>query len=373
MEFTEGLHELLGLPLSELPKTKDQFLARVHEEDRPAVREQMSRHLHGQADRYDCEHRMRRTDGREIWLHALGKIMERKADGTAVRVAGTYCDVTRRHLVQEELAESRARLEEANRQLEQTNARLLTMIDQANALAREAEAATIAKSQFLANMSHELRTPMNGVLGMAELLSSCPLTVECRKYVETILKSGQHLLRIIDDILDYTNIESGKLDLSRQGIRPNHLVQQLLAEMRLTAAKKGIALQKTLDPSLDTVVYGDEYRLNQILSHLLDNAVKFTENGSVRLTTKLLSDQEDHIDAEFVVEDTGVGIEKNFMEHVFAPFKQRDESFSRKHGGVGIGLAICKKLAERMGGQIDLQSSPGRGTTVRLVIPFLKP
>ncbi len=373
MVFTEGFHELLGLPVSKLPKTKEQFLAYVHGEDLPMVREQMSRHLHGQSDRYDCEHRLRRTDGREIWLHALGKIMERKADGTAVRVAGTYCDVTRRHIVQEELAESRARLEEANRQLEQTNARLLIMIDHANALARDAEAATVAKSQFLANMSHELRTPMNGVLGMAELLSSCPLQAECRNYVEIILKSGRHLLHIIDDILDYTNIESGKLELGRQEIRPNHLVQQLLAEMKLTAAKKGIALQKMLDPALDSVVLGDEYRVNQILFHLLDNAVKFTDNGTIRLTTKRLSDQEDHVDAEFVIEDTGMGIEEHFMEYVFAPFKQRDESFARRHGGVGMGLAICKKLVERMGGQIELQSKPGRGTTVRLVVPFHKP
>ena len=232
---------------------------------------------------------------------------------------------------------------------------------------RIAESANKAKSLFLANMSHEIRTPMNGVLGMATLLDTSPLNEEQRKYVKTLMHSGNNLLGIINDILDFSKVEAGKLDLETSKFNIDLCIDTVLSTMYHAAANNNVKLNYHLAPDVPKYVLGDVTRLSQVLNNLVSNAIKFTKHGHVEVSVTQAS-QDNYALLTFAVKDTGIGIEQDVLPSLFEPFTQADISTTRKYGGTGLGLAICKKLVTLMGGDLFVQSQPGVGSTFTFTI-----
>ncbi|MEO5377021.1 MAG: ATP-binding protein [Magnetococcus sp. DMHC-6] len=236
---------------------------------------------------------------------------------------------------------------------------------------RKAETANIAKSRFLATISHETRTPLNGVIGFAQLLGETALTEEQRGYLETIAQSGQNLLIIFNDMLDYSRIEHGTLVLEKKSFHLRPLLQDMTHSLEIGAHKKGLALFVQIFPETPLVLVGDPIRLQQILFNLMMNAIKFTAAGHVALFVKQEeSSVENQIKLCFLVDDTGSGIPSQATEELFVPFTQVDNSTTRKFGGTGLGLAIAAKLAHLMNGSIELETSVGKGSSFRLKICF---
>ncbi|MDR6936208.1 transporter substrate-binding domain-containing protein [Luteibacter sp. 3190] len=232
----------------------------------------------------------------------------------------------------------------------------------------EAEAATRAKSDFLATISHEIRTPMNGVIGLLDVLERTPLDARQRKMVSTIEHSAEALLHILDDVLDFSKIEAGHLALDPQPADPRAIVEGAVAIMEAQAEAKGLALRSDIDAALAPAVIVDDGRLRQVLLNLLGNAIKFTASGEVRVGVHVDERHGGRQRVRIVVADTGIGIHAAKLRHVFAPFSQAESSTTRRFGGTGLGLSIARRLIERMGGHIAIESEPGRGTSVTVTL-----
>jgi PAS domain S-box-containing protein len=296
------------------------------EEGREITREAM---LEGRAQRIA---RRRRRDGSLVHVELM--LVPLTADGSHVGFLGVYHDVT-------ELQRAR----------------------------QEAEAATQAKSAFLATMSHEIRTPMNAVIGMTDLLLGTELTGEQREFAEVVRSSGDALLHVIDDILDYSKIEAGKLDLEREPFGLRECVEGALDIVAPRAWEKGIELGCLIDEAAPAGILGDEARLRQVLLNLLSNGVKFTEAGEVIVLVHAEPIGSGSHRLDLIVRDTGIGIPPDRMDRLFTSFSQGDASTTRRFGGTGLGLAISKRLVELMGGTISVESEQGSGSTFRITLP----
>jgi PAS domain S-box-containing protein len=315
------------------------WLERVHPEDREDFEACFNGHRLGHTQLLEHEYRMQHSDGGYRWMQTRG-IAVRDESGEPHRIAGSQTDVTARRQQQAQLEEARRKALDASR----------------------------AKGEFLANMSHEIRTPMNGVIGMASLLLETDLDAKQRDFVETIQVSGDALLTIVNDILDLSKIESGKLEIEAVEIDLRACIESAIDLVAPVAAEKGLELAYLFSEGVPEVLLGDATRIRQILVNLLGNAIKFTESGGAAISVRATPADSEQLEIQLSVRDTGIGIDADSVRTLFDPFSQADASITRRYGGTGLGLAICKRLTELMGGCIWIESTPGEGSTFHFTI-----
>ncbi|MET0580441.1 MAG: ATP-binding protein, partial [Pseudoxanthomonas sp.] len=269
--------------------------------------------------------------------------------------------------------EARAAMAESERDNLQRDLQRHDRLEQQLLLAKQAaESAVLAKGEFLATMSHEIRTPLNGIVPMLDLLSRAALPPDQRDMLNTASASSQQLLRIVDDILDYSKLEANKLELEITGFNLREVLDGVLQLMHRPAENKNIRLTLQLDPAVRLPVRGDPVRMRQVLSNLIGNAVKFTERGAVTVNVRRLGETAAQHLLRFEVRDTGIGIDAETQTRLFSSFSQADASTTRLYGGTGLGLAICKRIIDLMGGRIGVHSEAGRGATFWFEVPLTK-
>src|SRR5204863_4379854 len=284
---------------------------------------------------YDATYACKRPiDGRVVWIHALGHVVK-DANGKPTDMYGVVQDIT------------------AFKQLE-TDLRLAV---------QKADDATKAKSAFLANMSHEIRTPMNAIIGMSHLALKTPFNPKQREYVSKVHNAGTSLLSIVNDILDFSKIEADKLDIETTDFQLDEVISAVTTLTAQKAHDKGIEFLIHVAPAIPEQLLGDPLRLGQILTNFVNNAIKFTERGEIGLNIDLLERTGEKVQLKFSVRDTGIGMTAEQSAKLFQPFMQADSSTTRKHGGTGLGLTICRRLVDLMGGRVWLESEPGVGST----------
>lgn len=329
----------------------------IHPEDRDAQKQILAHAIReGSPFRIQC--RIVRYKDRQVrWVEIWGHLQYE--DGRPGSIIGTVMDIHDRKLAELELDKYRQSLEvqvaERTQAVDESNQRLAAAL-------HVAEAASIAKSDFLANMSHEIRTPLNAIIGMTGLLEQEASGTPQREKLKRILSAGDHLLAIIEDILDLSRIEASKLKLYASVFRPRDLIAQCIGLLSDLIREKGLEVEQRVDNTVPEALSGDVARLKQILINFGSNAIKFTEKGRITFSVITLETDANTALLRFEVEDTGIGISPDAIRRIFSPFEQVDSSTTRRFEGAGLGLAICKQLAELMGGETGVESTLGLGS-----------
>jgi PAS domain S-box-containing protein len=359
--------EMLGYKEDELPNVISTWEKLIYPADREIVKTKLQDYLSGKISHFKTEFRMLHKDGHLVFVLTRGFLVRDSDSHVPIRIVGTHKDISEQKQHEVQLMSLNADLEKRVRQrtkeLACTNEKLIT-----KTLA--AEDANKAKSLFLANMSHEIRTPMSGIIGLTELTLKTELTKEQNEYLQKLRQSSDHLMHILNDILDISKIEAGKLVIESAAFDLNKVVTDVLNIFYHQASNKGISLNNNFSESACTLVDGDSVRCSQVLSNLISNAVKFTESGGITISVSR-KDNSDFVD--FSIADTGIGITDNQQQKLFSTFVQADDSTTRKYGGSGLGLVICKNLVSLMGGNITLQSQQGKGCVFQfsLLLPII--
>jgi PAS domain S-box-containing protein len=339
--FEMSIEQLLGSSI------RDRFVNKLEDQGH------FLRFLRAQDQVNSLEVGMQKGDGRNFWV-AVTSLISNYEGRPAIYSA--FGDITDR--------------KQAEEQLYQINAELKEQTEVARQMAENAEKANQAKSEFLANMSHEIRTPLNGVIGMTGLLLDTLLNEEQRQYTDVIHASGETLLALVNDILDYSQIEARKLELEMLDFDLPRLLQDFGEVMAIRAQRKGLGLRCAADQDVPGLLRGDSGRLRQILTYLVSNAIKFTQHGEVSIRVTKQTETKDDVSLRFAVGDTGIGIPPDKLDTLFNKFTQVDGSTTRQYGGTGLGLAIAKQLVDWMGGEIGVESEEGKGSefwfTIRL-------
>lgn len=372
IEWSKQTYVLFGRPRTEGPPSIAQVMSYYAESDRDRLQTAVARAAEA-GEPYSLILRTSHPAGGVRYVRGEGRA-KRDQHGAVSGVFGTVADVTDAVEREEALRNARAEIEGVNSRLLQTNRGLEAETARAAAMASQAHLANVAKSEFLANMSHEIRTPLTAILGYADILHTALQDDVAHGdrlgAVETIKRAGEHLLGVINDILDLSKIEAGKCDVEHVETAVPSLLLEVDSLMRTRAAAKGVTLTTTLSSAIPDRVYGDPTRLRQILVNLVGNAAKFTHHGTIEIragTTAIDDEQKLCIQ----VEDTGVGIGPDEATALFEPFSQADASVTRRYGGTGLGLTICRRLAALMGGEVRLErSAPGVGSVFTLELPL---
>lgn len=347
--FSPQWQKMLGYNTEEFPPMISSWQTLIHPNDLKETMGIFMNHLRGDAEKFVSKHRLRCKNGEWLWVKAEGGVTHRESNGAPIRVVGTLVDITKRIIYEQFLLDAR----------------------------RQAEDAARAKSEFLANMSHEIRTPMNGILGMMHLLNSTELSAKQREYIDIANSSAESLLTIINDILDLSKIEAGRLELEDIEFDLPKLIEDVCYLMQQAAQASGLELINAVDKTLPTNFRGDPTRLRQVLTNLLSNAIKFTHVGEIVVRVTNSSEKNSFSEGESVklrieVQDTGIGISPEAQSKLFKSFSQADGSTTRKYGGTGLGLSISRKIVEIMGGQIGVESAIGEGSRfyIELSLPY---
>jgi PAS domain S-box-containing protein len=339
--FSDRWKEMLGYRPEELADEQATWVNLLHPEDSERVQAVVQEHLDGKSEMLSAEYRMRTKGGGYRWIHSRGKAMW-DSEGRALRMAGSHTDITERKSTEEALLAARAKAEAANQ----------------------------AKSEFLANMSHEIRTPMNAILGMAGLAKRADTEAEREECLGWMTTAAESLLGLLTQILDLSRIEANRLQLERVPFSVKDCVGALVTTFSVAARQKKLEFRVECMPEIPDLVIGDPLRVQQILFNLTGNALKFTETGTVEVTARATGRGQGNVELEFTVTDTGIGIPADSQDSIFDPFHQADGSSTRQYGGSGLGLTICRNLANAMGGRIGLVSREGQGSRFTFTATF---
>ena len=343
LNFDKNRARLLGYEEGEeMFHTFNDLVNFIHPDDYQFVMDKIKGHLDGNHPEYFAEYRIRTKSGEWKWFCDKGKIVETDILGKPLKIAGTLADINQRKKTEMELVEARDR----------------------------SIADSQAKSSFLASMSHEIYTPMAGVVGMAQILRQSKLNQEQNEYLDVIVKSATDLMSILNDIMEFSKIEAGKVEFHEKPFSIFQVVEEIAASLADKAEEKGIEILSYQDPNIPTEVIGDPVRLRQVLKVFTDNSLKFTEKGEIRIEAGFEAWDEDTVRVRFSIVDTGIGISPEGIKKLFYSFSKLDSPESKKHSGGGLGLAIAKHLIGRMNGQIAVESAPGEGTTFSFSIIF---
>lgn len=340
MYYSPRFKELLGYQDHEMENLFSSFESKLHPDDHQRVMNAIQAHLEKKKP-FDIDSRLHTKSGEYLWFHVRGQAIWSK-EQQPTRMAGSLRDITERKREQDELQQAK----------------------------QDAEVANHAKSQFLANMSHELRTPLNAVIGYSEMLQEDATDLGHSQYIpdlEKIAQSGKHLLTVINDILDLSKIEAGKMEVHPETFQVEYLIDDVKTTIKPLVEKNTNVLNVECKANLGEI-YSDSTKIRQGLYNLLSNACKFTEQGTITLTvTRERIESQEWI--SFHVADTGIGMTAQELNTIFAPFSQGDLSTTRKYGGTGLGLAITRNISQLLGGDVHVTSEQGKGSTFVMIIP----
>ncbi len=343
--FSPGFFLTIGYSESEVPTNTAQWVQMIHPDEREAFMQQVTEHSRN-SEKGDAPlvfaYRIHKKDGGYVTVETRGSVVEWSDEGKALRRRGTLRDISAHKAYEDALKQAR----------------------------EEAERANQFKSSFLANMSHEIRTPMNAVVGFSHLALQSELNPQQRGYIEKIQDAAQTLLGVLNDILDVSRIEAGKLEVHSEPFALDEVLRRLAGLTMLKAEEKGLEIIFQRDLELPNYLLGDAMRLQQVLTNLVGNAVKFTEQGEIVVQVAVERHEDNRIWIRFSVSDTGIGMAAEDVPRLFDAFTQYDASTTRKHGGSGLGLSICRDLVHLMGGEIHVESEVGAGTRFSFVLPM---